>query len=331
MDVTKAVLWKAVAATTTAVRPDETTYGLLVVGFCRAGDLTQACRIWNRMVESGLEPDVGSYVEIVVTLFKANRFEDAMAFFKTMRRRRFADMGLAPYREAIGWMCKEGRITYAYMVFGDMVKSGVGIDNSTLGALVYGLLVRRRVREGYRVLERVENPDVSVYHGLMKGLVRIRRAGEATQVLREMVRRGCEPTMHTYIMLLQGHLGKRGRKARDPLVNFESIFVGGLVKAGKTLQATKYVERMMWGGTEVPRFDYNKFLHYFSDEEGVAMFEEVGRKLKEVGLVDLGDIFLVYGERMATRDRRRRARAGCLGTPPEEEILSLPFAQSQTI
>jgi pentatricopeptide repeat protein len=144
-----------------------------------------------------------------------------------------------------------------------------------------------------------------VYHGLIKGLLRLRRAREATQVFREMIKRGCEPTMHTYIMLLQGHLGRRGRKGSDPLVNFETIFVGGLVKAGKSLEATKYVERIMRRGLEVPRFDYNKFLHYYSNEEGVVMFEEVSKKLREVGLFDLADIFQRYGQKMATRDKRR--------------------------
>ena len=58
-------------------------------------------------------------------------------------------------------------------------------------------------------------------------------------VFREMIKRGCEPTMHTYIMLLQGHLGKRGRKGTYPLVNFETIFVGGLVTVGKSLKSHK--------------------------------------------------------------------------------------------
>ena len=124
------------------------------------------------------------------------------------------------------------------------------MDGEVLGDLVYGLLARRRVREGYSVFYGVKEKDIALYHGLMKGLVRIKRAGEATEVFREMVASGCEPNMHTYIMLLQGHLGKRGRKGRDPLVNFESIFVGGLVKAGRTLEATKFVERTMWGGVE---------------------------------------------------------------------------------
>ena len=124
-------------------------------------------------------------------------------------------------------------------------------------------------------------------------------------VFREMIKRGCEPTMHTYIMLLQGHLGKRGRKGTYPLVNFETIFVGGLVTVGKSLEATKYVKRSLRKEVGVPRYDYDKFLHYYSSEEGVVMFGEVAKKLREVGSVDLVDIFERYGLRMATRGRRR--------------------------
>ena len=191
------------------------------------------------------------------------------------------------------------------MVFEEMRERGIKPDNATLGSIVYGLMSRGRVREAYKVVDGIEEPDISVYHGMIKGLLRLKSASEATQVFREMIKKGCEPTMHTYVMLLQGHLGRRGRKGSDPLVNFDTIFVGGLVKAGKSLEATKYVERVMNRGLEVPRFDYNKFLHYYSNEEGVIMFEVMNKKLREVGLFDLADIFARYGEKMATRDRRR--------------------------
>ncbi|KQK15394.2 hypothetical protein BRADI_1g22490v3 [Brachypodium distachyon] len=286
---------------------------LLVVAYCRAGMFADACSVWNGMEKRGIEPGGAAYEEIVVTLFKNNRFADAMKVFDGMRKRGLSARGGGTcYHAVVSWLCKEGRTWCAFMVFAEMLKIGVEVDGEVLGDLVYGLLSRRRAREGYRVFHGVKEKDIALYHGLMKGLLRIKRAREATEVFREMVARGCEPNMHTYIMLLQGHLGKRGRKGRDPLVNFESIFVGGLVKAGRTLEATKFVERTMWGGVDVPRFDYNKFLHYFSNEEGVPMFEEVGRRLREVGLVDLGDILLIYGERMATRDRRREAMRGRL-------------------
>ncbi|KAK3127612.1 hypothetical protein QOZ80_7AG0575750 [Eleusine coracana subsp. coracana] len=286
---------------------------LLVVAYCRAGALADACRVWNGMGRGGLEPGAAAYQEIVVTMFKNNRLADAMMVFDGMRRSGVPDSGGGCCRAVVSWLCKEGRVWGAYMVFAEMFKKGLKVDGEVLGDLVYGLMTRRRVREGYRVFHGAKERDIALYHGLMKGLIRIKRAGEATEVFREMITRGCEPNMHTYIMLLQGHLGKRGRKGRDLLVNFESIFVGGLVKAGRTLEATKFVERTMWGGVDVPRFDYNKFLYYFSNEEGVAMFEEVGKRLREVGLIDLGDILSTYGERMATRDRRRTAMNGLLG------------------
>ena len=239
------------------------------------------------------------------THFKINRYDEALKLFQMMRTMRIDNLGLSSYRLVIEWMCKKGKNAQACMMFEEMRERGIQVDNLTLASLIYGLLVRGRVRKAYRIVEEIEKSDVIVYHGLIKGLLKLRRASEATQVIREMIKRGCEPTMNNYIMLLQGHLGKRDRKGTYPLVNFETTFVGGLVKAGKSLEATKYVKRSLRKGLEVPRYDYNKFLHYYSSDEGVVMFGEVAKKLREVGLVDLADIVERYGLGMATRDRRR--------------------------
>lgn len=287
------------------IEPNGVTYGWLIKGFCDVGDLIEASRIWNLMVDQGFEPCIGPIESVMETLFKTNRYDEALKLFQMLRTRTMEKLGLSTYRLVIGWLCKRAKIAQAYLLFDEMQGRGIKADNLTISSLVYGLLSKGRVREAYSLVEGVEKPDISVYHGLIKGLLKLKRASEATQVFREMVRQGCEPIMHTYVMLLQGHFGKRGRRGPDLTVNFDSIFVGGLVKAGKSLEATKFVERVMRGGVEVPRFDYNKFLCYYSNEEGVVMFEEVSKRLRDTGLVDLADIFGRYGERMATRDRRR--------------------------
>lgn len=304
----------------TWIPPSGVTYGYLIKGFCEVGDLIEAANVWDLMVDEGFRPGIDAVEKMMETLFKINRFDEAMKLFQAVRTTRFDELGLSTYSLVIDWMCKRGKVSQAYMVFEEMLKRGIQPDNKTMSSLIYGLLAKGRVREANKITEGIERPDIAVYHGVIKGLLRLRKAGEATQVFREMIRRGCEPTMHTYIMLLQGHLGKKGRKGPHPLVNFDSIFVGGLIKVGKSLDASKYVERMMDGGMEVPRFDYNRFLHCYSNEEGVFMFEEVGKKLREVGLVDLADIFLRYGEKMATRDRRRNRVA-----EPLEELLRSQF------
>lgn len=287
------------------VKPNEVTYGWLIKGFCDVGDLIEASKVWNLMVDEGFEPGFDVVDKMIETFLKINKYDEAMKIFQTLRVKRTDDLGLSTYRIVINWMCKRGKISQAYVVFAEMLKRGIEADNLTLSSIIFGLLARGRVNETFKVFKGIEKPDINLYHGLIRGFLRLRRAREATQVFREMINKGCEPTMHTYIMLLQGHLGKRGRKGTDPLVNFDTIFVGGLVKAGKSLEATKYVERVMNRGAEVPRFDYNRFLHYYSNEEGVVMFKEVGKKLREVGLFDLADIFERYGEKMATRERRR--------------------------
>ncbi|KAK3042315.1 hypothetical protein RJ639_002361 [Escallonia herrerae] len=285
------------------VRPYEVTYKWLVLGFCDVGDLVEASKVWNMMVDEGFDPVIDAVEKMMDTLFKTNRFDEAMKLFQSIRSKRMEELGVSTYHLVIKWMSKEGKIGHAHVIFDEMRERGIAADDLTMASLVLGLSSRGRVREAYMVMEGIDKPDISVYHGLIKGLLRLRRAGEATNVFREMIRRGCEPTMHTYVMLLHGHLGKRGRKGSDPLVNFNTIFVRGLVKAGTSLEATKYVERVIDRGLEVLRFDYNRFLYYFSNEEGVLMFENMSKKLREVGLFDLADIFQRYGEKMAAREK----------------------------
>ncbi|CAA2996452.1 Hypothetical predicted protein [Olea europaea subsp. europaea] len=277
----------------------------LIYGFCDVGDLIEASKVWNLMVDEGFEPGINAFNAMLEGLFKNNRFDEGLKLFQSMRVKRTEDLWLSTYQVVINWLCKKGKIGEAHKVFDEMQMRGIKADNETLGSLIFGLVSKGRVREAYNIVERIEKPDMNVYHGMIKGLLRLKRPSEATQLFREMIKRGCEPTMHTYIMLLQGHLGRRGRKGEDPLVNFDTIFVGGSVKAGKSLEAKKYVEKMMNRGLEVPRFDYNRFLHYFSNEEGGIMFEVMAEKLREVGLFDLADIFSRYGEKMATREPRR--------------------------
>ncbi|XP_010477848.1 PREDICTED: putative pentatricopeptide repeat-containing protein At1g26500 [Camelina sativa] len=287
------------------IKPDEVTYRTMIQGYCDVGDLIEAAKLWNLMMDQGFEVDVEAGKKIMETFLKQNQFDEASKVFYVLVSKRGGDLDVSFYRVMIGWLCNNGRIDLALNVLEEMRERGVQVDNLTLGDIIYGLLVKRRVAEAYKIVEGIENLDISIYHALIKGNVKIKRASEATEVFRKMIERGCEPIMHTYLMLLQGHMGRRGRKGPDPLVNFDTIFVGGMIKAGKQLEATKYVERTFKRGLEVPRFDYSKFLQCYSNEEGVVMFEEMAKKLREVSLFDLADIFQRYGEKMSTRERRR--------------------------
>ncbi|KAF0894132.1 hypothetical protein E2562_034700 [Oryza meyeriana var. granulata] len=118
---------------------------------------SDACRVWNGMERRGLERGAAAYEEMVVTLFKNNRVSDAMKVFDGMRRRGASDGGKGRcYRVVVSWLCKEGRMWGTYIVFAEMVKRGVEVDREVIGDMVYGLMARRRVREGYKVFHGVK-------------------------------------------------------------------------------------------------------------------------------------------------------------------------------
>lgn len=209
------------------IKPNGETYKWLIFGYCDTGDLIEASKIWNSMVDENLDLDFSVFEKMIDTLFKKNQFGEALKLFQTMRTKRDDDLGLSTYKLVINWMCKKGKLEQARMVFDEMRDRGITPDNATMGSLIYGLLTKNRIREAYMIMEKIDKPDICIYHGMIKGLLRLKKASEATQVFHEMIKRGCEPIMHTYVMLLQGHLGKRGRKGLDPLVNFDYDFRRG--------------------------------------------------------------------------------------------------------
>lgn len=185
------------------IEPSGVTYEYLIYGFCEVGDLIEASKIWNLIVDEGFKPSFNAIDKMMDAFFRMNRLDEAMKLFQSMRLKRFEDLGLSSYRLVINWMCRRGKLAQAYVIFEEMQNRGIQADNLTIGSLIYGLLSKGRVTEAYKIFEGVKNPDLSVFHGIIKGFLRLRRAGEATQVFREMIKRGCEPIMHTYIMLLQ--------------------------------------------------------------------------------------------------------------------------------
>nr|CAD1832355.1 unnamed protein product [Ananas comosus var. bracteatus] len=151
------------------VAPDADTYALLIAGSCRGGDLAGAAKLWNAAAAAGIEPGADAHDAMILAMLKFNRFEDAAAMLKSMRTRRPRDVGLESYSMVITRLCKRGALPYANMLFGEMLKRGIEVDGVTLGALVYGLLVKRKVREAYKVFYAVRDPDISLFHGLIKG------------------------------------------------------------------------------------------------------------------------------------------------------------------
>ncbi|KAK9052188.1 hypothetical protein SSX86_028816 [Deinandra increscens subsp. villosa] len=92
------------------VKPDGFTYKCLIRGFCDVGDLVEASKMWNLMVDGGFEVEIDAAEKMMDTLFKTNRFDEGMSLFQSVRVNRIDELGLSTYRLVIGWMCKKDKL-----------------------------------------------------------------------------------------------------------------------------------------------------------------------------------------------------------------------------
>lgn len=293
------------------ISPNVTTYGLVLSGLCKVNNLAQAMEVWNEMVALGMKSDVTVCNTILEALLKGKRYPDAFKLFQFIS----AIANVKTYAIMIDALCKDNKIRQALRLFDEMREYGLAPDGAVYKSLITGLGNAMRLDEAYRMLEELGKPDTGAYNALIKVMVNLRRPDEANRLFHRMIQDGCEPIMHTYVMLMQVNFGfRRCSEVLCPDVDFHTVFVGGLVKKGRSREASKYLEGMIYEGVDVPRFDYNKFLHDFSPTpDGYNIFEEVAEKLRQAGKADLSNVFLRYSQKMTTRDRRRVVRSSQIG------------------
>ncbi|KAJ8437543.1 hypothetical protein Cgig2_027618 [Carnegiea gigantea] len=78
-----------------ARHPNGVTYKHLICGFCDVGDLIEASRVWNLMIDNGFEADMDAVNTMIERFFKDNQFDEGLKLFQTMRVKRMDELGLS--------------------------------------------------------------------------------------------------------------------------------------------------------------------------------------------------------------------------------------------
>ena len=89
---------------------------------------------------------------------EACKIWNLMEMFRTLKLDRYHDMGLSSYSLLINWLCRKGKLVEAHMAFGEMLKRRTGVDNEVFAPLVYGVVSRGGVSEGYKIVQGIRNP-----------------------------------------------------------------------------------------------------------------------------------------------------------------------------
>ncbi|PIA35487.1 hypothetical protein AQUCO_03500091v1 [Aquilegia coerulea] len=146
--------------------PDVIIYTSLVNGWCRAGNITEAERVFGEMKEIGIQPNVYTYSIVI----------DAL--------------------------CRSGQITRAHDVFAEMIDVGCAPNSVTFNNLMRIHVKAGRtekVLQVYNQMKRLECPaDTITYNYLIDTHCRDDNLDEATKVLNQMIKKGCSPNADTF-------------------------------------------------------------------------------------------------------------------------------------
>ena len=77
------------------IKPGRVTYLCLIKGFCDVGDLVEASKVWNLMMDEGFQPDIDAIEKMMETHFKINRYDEALKLFQMMRMTRIDNLSLS--------------------------------------------------------------------------------------------------------------------------------------------------------------------------------------------------------------------------------------------
>ncbi|CAN4094031.1 unnamed protein product [Withania somnifera] len=145
---------------------DVVVYTSLVHGWCRAGNISEAERVFQDMKEARVQPNVYTYSIVI----------DAL--------------------------CRSGQITRAYDVFSEMIDVGCEPNAITFNNLMRVHVKAGRtekVLQVYNQMKRLScSPDVITYNFLIDAHCRDENRDEALKLVNVMGKRGCEPNASTF-------------------------------------------------------------------------------------------------------------------------------------
>ncbi|KAD7117632.1 hypothetical protein E3N88_04900 [Mikania micrantha] len=293
--------------------PNIQTYTVLLNGWCKVGNLLEAGKVWNEMIDKGFNPDIVAYNTMLEGLLKVHKRSDAVKLFDVMKAK-----GPPPnersYTIMIRDLCKQKRMKDAVEYYENMLKFGCKPDAAVYTCLITGFGNQKHMDKVYGLLKEMKEngcpPDGRMYNALIKLMTNRQMPDDAVRLYKKMIQNDIEPTIHTYNMMLKSYFRNENydmglavweemsKKGVCPDDNTYTVFIGGLVRQGRSMEACKYLEEMVEKGMKPPQLDYNKFAADFSRAGKPNILEELAEKMRLEGKVEVSDIFSGYAETM---------------------------------
>ncbi|CAN4117229.1 unnamed protein product [Withania somnifera] len=185
----------------TGISPDVYTYTIRIKSFCRTNRPHVALRLFNNMLDQGCEFNnaVVACCTVIGGFYQVNCRVEACELFDEM-----LTLGITPNvstfnKLIICTLCKKGDVQESERLLNKILKRGVFPNLFTCNLLIRGLSENGQLNEAARMLEALrKEADVVTYNTLISGLCKNSKVAEAESYLRKMVNCGFDPDAFTY-------------------------------------------------------------------------------------------------------------------------------------
>uniref|UniRef100_M0ZIU7 Pentatricopeptide repeat-containing protein n=2 Tax=Solanum tuberosum TaxID=4113 RepID=M0ZIU7_SOLTU len=245
--------------------PSVKTYSILIRGWGDLGEVAEAQKLFDEMLERGCSVDLLAYNSILDSLCKAGKMDEAFNFFMKMR-----SIGLIPdafsysifihgyctandihsvfrvldqmrryklvpnvftYNCIIKKLCKTKKVDEAYQLIDEMISEGVRPDCWSYNTILASHCDHNEVNLAHRLVSRMEQnnclPDKHTYNMLLKMLIRVGRFDRVEKVWESMEDRNFYPSVSTYSVMVHGFCQKKG-KLEEACKYFEMMIDEGI-------------------------------------------------------------------------------------------------------
>ncbi|KAG5618608.1 hypothetical protein H5410_018432 [Solanum commersonii] len=245
--------------------PSVKTYSILIRGWGDLGEVAEAQKLFDAMLERGCSVDLLAYNSILDSLCKAGKMDEAFNFFMKMR-----SIGLIPdafsysifihgycvandihsvfrvldqmrryklvpnvftYNCIIKKLCKTKKVDEAYQLIDEMISEGVRPDCWSYNTILASHCDHNEVNLAHRLVSRMERnnclPDKHTYNMLLKMLIRVGRFDRVEKVWESMEDRNFYPSVSTYSVMVHGFCQKKG-KLEEACKYFEMMIDEGI-------------------------------------------------------------------------------------------------------
>ncbi|XP_068651941.1 pentatricopeptide repeat-containing protein At1g10270 [Aristolochia californica] len=275
-----------------------------VQSLIRSGDLDSASATARQAVFSNTRPTVFTCNAITAAMYRARRFDDAVAHFQFFFRQTNIIPNVVSYNILINTHCDAGRVDTALDVYRHILENAPFSPSTvTYRHLTKGLVESNRISEAMDLLREMLNKghgaDSLVYNILMDGFIKLGNMEKALELFEELKER-CEVydgVVHATLMEAYFQKGTEkeamdsykellGRQFNMNAVTCNTLLVV-LMKYGKMNDALALFDHMLAAhkplsfiavNTDSYNLMINEYFRLRKIEEAIAIFKKTGPK-----------------------------------------------------